>query len=218
MFTAITSPDMIQLHRRLGSLGLLLLLGVAYIASKRPASILPQRAATKPDTATCAHIVDEVEPLYRALFPKKEVLRFTLAFGFFHPHKGNETRGWMIECYDNAGNEIAHGLWDEHGKRHITVSVDHRRSPSRPLPFLSAEEAVQTAKDWLYRTGMAIPQGTVGSVYAAKRWGEVWHVTVRLSDGVVMVWINAHTGEVHQAIRDDRTAMPSDAEIHPCAP
>jgi hypothetical protein len=173
---------------------------------KRPGAPLSQEVAAKVDIATRARIVNAVEPLYRVIFPRQDVLRFMVTPGRLHPHKVNETQGWMVECYDDAGSEIAHGLWDEQGRRHITISMNNYRYAPRTLPLLSPEAAARIAREWLYRTRMAVPLDTEDRAHTVKLSGDVWHIPVPLSDGVVMVWMNARTGEVHQATRVDQKA------------
>lgn len=182
--------------------------GVCFYTTKRSQPPLPPVPQT-----TLNRIVDAAEPLCRLLVPNKDVLHFTAhALHGSHPN-GSAYNLWAIECLDNAGKEIVHVLWDEDGKRCISISqVPGESARLSRQPEISRKTALASARGWVSRLHVADPTQAANAPSELHKWDNSWRVILRLPDGLATLRIDAHSGELSDfLIRPSSDAPPMQA-------
>ena len=162
-------------------------------------------------TLTRRQIVDQVEPLFRTLFPDQDVLHFLPTRTFVH-HKGNHGDNlWLVDCLDRDAHVIAHVLWNADTRRALQLnpvySVASRiQEPSshRLLHEVKDEkQAIAIAREWATRLRPTSSKAVQFSGYRTKYIEHSWIVRLYLPDGMVVVWINAQSGELQNALVQD---------------
>ena len=200
--------------KRCKSAGLLLLALVAINMSLWK-SRNKQHAENRTAQAARVQIVDQVEPLFRALFPDQDVLRFLPTRTFVY-HKGDHRDNlWLIDCLDRDAHVIAHVLWNADTQRALQLNpvyshASRMQEPSshRLLHEVKDEkQAIAIAREWATRLRPTSSKAMQHSRYRAKYTERRWIVRLYLPDGLVVVWINAQSGKLQNALVQDASTF-----------
>ena len=195
-------------HYKFG--GLLVLALITMNAAQRQQSDPKTVAENRNTQLARSQVVDQVEPLFRALFPDQDMLRFQAAPAPAFHKDNRRDKIWMVDCVDLESHVLAQILWNVDTKRALqfgpTIFYTTLRKGHSPLTSVNEQQSVAIARAWAARLRPISGEEVLQSEYQIQHIANVWSVRLCLSDGNALIWINARSGELQNAIVQDTSA------------
>ena len=163
------------------------------------AALHPKVAPHAASQAAVNHIIDEAEPLCRALLPDKNTLHFAAYPNPLFHRSGLPRDLWAVECRNSEGRELVHILWDEDTQRCISIS-QMQEAAHESTSKMNREAALLAARNWVGRLNIANPAQAANAPGETRTLEHSYRVFLRLPDGLATVWIDAHTGKCFNAL------------------
>lgn len=140
---------------------------------------------------TSRQIIARTDPLCQLLAPQAGRLRLSADRTF--------DALWLVHCEDEAGNFIAHFIWDaDAGDLRLVGHVPPWQVEGLPSP-LSQREAVQTAWRWMRALGIAEKASRWKVIHAPEKVGLSWHIRWQAEGRTAGIKIDLRSGDLRAA-------------------